>query len=267
MKRETILFVLFLAVLCAGRASAVPAKAPVLRACVGSQGVVLVKTRCARGETQLKVPDLTPAALMGPVGPQGPQGPQGVRGDRGETGPVGPQGPQGERGYRGSRGEQGPQGAAGAVGPLGPIGPRGYSGFDEIPQGTTIFGVIGADFYAAAAKSEWSASGSLQGFAPAPLSNELVLIQNNTVVDNNCDGGPCLGNEELNHSNHCVGNAAAPSAPPGWLCIYPTIAVNASSLRAQALPNDNSIYGFMVRWTAKMTGPTTFRGVWAYTAP
>lgn len=227
-----------------------------------------------------------PAGLrgeMGPIGPQGMTGPQGATGAQGALGPQGPagsQGPTGAQGATGARGEVGPQGQIGpvgpqgargdvgpqgAVGPQGPEGPRGVSAFDVLPSGTTIYGVIGGD-YDGAANATWGMTDSLHGVPPGVLSNEAVIIQNNSAVNSQCSGS-CLSVEEVQFSILCGGNSDAPSAPPGYVCIYPTIATNARGIRATVVPNGGGRFGFFVRWTAGGAGDTTFRGVWAYTAP
>ncbi len=251
-----------------------------MHACLTSTGTVVIRTSCKKTEKPLKLGNTTKIAAL--TGPTGPQGLQGVKGDTGTTGPQGIQGQQGAKGDTGTAGLQGSQGikgdtgAVGAQGPRGEIGPigstgaqgqRGLSGFSEIPQGTTIFGVIGGDFYAPIMGAEWSISESMHAVPPTTYSNEMVVVQNNTIVDNNCDSATCLSNEELTYSNHCTGNASQPTAPGGWICIYPTSDNNADAMRAVAIPSDKGQYGFLVKWTATHSGKSSFKAVWAYTAP
>jgi len=246
------------------------AQAATVRACVTTKGVISVKTQCAKSEREVKVAGISNLAAAGPqgvqgvAGAQGPMGLQGVKGDRGEPGALG------EKGLPGAVGAQGVAGSQGAVGPQGAVGEtgsRGVSAFSELPAGTVLRGVIGADYYAAAANTEWSVSQSLSGVPPTTFSNEMVVVQNNTVVDNNCSGAPCVITEELTYTRHCTGTASAPISEPGWICIYPTSDGNAASLRGTAIPNDAGQYGFLVRWIAPNSGRTTFKAVWAYTAP
>lgn len=255
-----------------------------MRACAhSSSGLVTVRSRCKRTEHLLTLNDLQvvgPQGNIGPKGSTGPQGPIGLRGPVGERGAVGPQGErgprgdlgpqgiQGERGATGPVGARGDQGAQGPVGPQGPTGARGESAFEDIPSGRTVYGVLGADMNAAAGNSLWGASALLPARAPLAFNNEQVTIQNNTEVDNECSGA-CLAPEELAFSAHCTGSSSAPSAPPGWLCVYPENVQNitAGSLRATALPSGSSRFGFFVRWRAANAGTTGVRMVWAYTAP
>jgi hypothetical protein len=108
---------------------------------------------------------------------------------------------------------------------------------------------------------------SLPAPAPVAFGNELTEVKNNTVVDNECGGGPCLHEEELVYSNNCTGTFENPTASPGWICIYPQGASNADQIRGLAMPAGSSRYGFLVRWKNPSVGATYFRGVWAYTAP
>ena len=216
---------------------------------------VVIRTKCRRWERKLSLSDITPASLPGP---QGPKGETGAQGPRGETGLRGATGPQGERGL---------QGPAGLAGPVGPQGPRGLSGFSEIPQGTTIFGVLGADYHAGTANSLWGTAASFQAIPPTTIQDEMVAISNNSIVDNDCEGASCLESGELAWSSHCTGSAVDPTAPAGWVCVYPTSNLNASDLRAVAIPGDNGRYGIFLRWKAANAGRSFFRAVWAYTAP
>jgi hypothetical protein len=108
----------------------------------------------------------------------------------------------------------------------------------------------------------------LPAIAPVAFGNEVVTIRNNENVNNDC-GGACLADEELTYSPHCTGSVEAPSAPPGWLCLYPVNVQNvaAGTLRATALPAGSSRHGFFVRWRNSGLGLSGIRMVWAYTAP
>lgn len=268
------------AVHCLGASSA-EAAPRAMRACTNlGTGVVTVRARCTRSERVLSVADLQlvgPQGIQGPQGMpgiQGPMGPVGPKGDTGAQGAMGPTGPQGLTGAVGATGPQGAQGAVGAtgaqgpVGQVGPVGPRGESAFDVIPQGRTVYGVIGADVQASSANGQWGFSESLPAIAPVAFGNELVTIRNNEHVNNDC-GGPCLADEEITHSPNCTGSVESPSAPPGWLCLYPVNVQNvaAGTLRATALPAGSSRHGFFVRWKNSSSGLSGIRMVWAYTAP
>lgn len=264
------------------------ASSSALKACVATSGKVSIKARCASKEKLLSVKSLTPVVIAGAkgdagaVGPQGPVGERGVQGAKGDRGDAGAQGPKGDRGDAGAQGAQGthgaqgavgpvgPQGVQGAVGPVGPQGPqglRGVSAFDLLPSGAVLRGIIGGEFYASTANSEWGVTESLGGVPAAAFSNELVVINNNVNVDNECGGSSCLSSEELTYSSYCPGSYQNPSAYPGWICIYPAADTNAAGLRAYAVPSGDGRYGFFVRWTATSVGQTRFRAVWAFTAP
>jgi len=219
---------------------------------------------------------------IGPIGASGPKGDQGLQGAVGATGPQGIKGDQGVAGPQGAIGAQGPVGVVGAtgatgqIGPLGPMGPQGAqgaqgpvgpAGYDLIPSGKTVYGVVGADYYSSAANVDWADSASLIGIAPVAFGNELVAVSNSGAVDNECGGATCLSAEEQAHSGACTGSYEAPTAPPGWLCIYPVSANNAKTITGSALPAGSSRTGFVLRWKTVNTGATGFRGAWAYTAP
>lgn len=264
------------------QAIAAPKKAEYRLCASRTSDRISVKPRCRAGEQLLRLEDIKASVQVGPQGPEGaqgiagetgPAGPEGERGPRGYKGDRGEQGLQGERGLPGERGLQGAVGERGTQGPVGPqglqgaVGPRGESAFDVIPQGTTIYGVVGGDFYSGSANTTWGTVASLQAVAPTTFSDQLVVIKNNPEVDNECGNATCLHSEELSYAAYCTGDATNPTASPGWICIYPTVDVNAAGLRAMSLPTDNGRYGFALRWTASNTGRTLFRGVWAYTAP
>lgn len=244
-------------------------------ACVSkNSGAVTIRAKCRPHESPLTFTNLVQspsvASVKGEKGDMGPQGPQGIAGAQGPKGDQGIPGVKGDHGDIGATGAQGPvgaQGIQGLPGATGAQGPRGVSAFDVLPANTTIFGVIGADYTSSSAGSEWSALASLNGIPPVAFSNELVTIQNNVNVDNECDGASCLHTEELALSSNCTGSVDNPTAAPGWLCVYPIQDTNARVVRGYALPLGNGRFGFMVKWSAGAAGRTTFRAVWAYTAP
>ena len=246
MKPSFANFILAAAVIAAAEQTAISElrAEPFLVVCSSSAANrLVVRSKCRRNEKKVSFSDIKAANLPGPQGPKG------------ETGERGPQGPKGD------------SGAQGEQGPAGPEGPQGLSGFSEIPHGTTIFGVLGAEHHAGTADSLWGTAVSFQAIPPLPLQDAMVAISNNAVVNNDCGGNSCLEEEELAYAGQCTGTAANPTAPAGWVCIYPTLNSNAFYLRAVAVPNNNGRHGFYVRWRAKETGRSLFRAVWAYTAP
>ena len=268
--------------------TAAQAQSPMVACANSLSGNVVVRKRCAKSERAVRIGDLMtqgPAGSVGPKGDTGTQGPkgdagaqgahgatgaQGFKGDTGVQGATGPMGPMGTQGLQGATGVSGPQGVVGpqgAVGPQGPQGIRGESAFEPIPAGRTVFGVVAADYYGSTAQTTWSSSVSLPAAAPAPFGNEVTVVKNNTEVDNECGGATCLHDDELAYSNNCTGTFTAPTAPPGWICIYPASVSNANQIRGLAVPSGSSRYGFVVRWRNTSVGGTSLRAVWAYTAP
>lgn len=238
-------------------------------ACVNPlSGNVRVRGRCAKNETQFNINNLASiAALPGPQGETGPEGPAGPRGATGPQGLLGPSGPQGATGPQGPAGQPGPSGASGATGPQGPQGARGASAFSSIPSGTTIYGVIGLLARAEEGEAQWASSASMYGILPQALGNEQVVVANTSAISTQCNGSTCLHPDELPYTDLCSGSPEAPTAPAGWLCIYPAYATNAKGILGSALPSGNGRYGFLLRWTSKDSGSTSVRGTWAYTAP
>lgn len=272
----------FCAVLSLMASSATAAERSMVACISKSSGAVMVRARCRSSERKLSLAALQVTTQVGPKGEVGPQGLRGEKGERGDQGPVGVTGVKGDKGDRGEQGMQGvtgavgpvgaagptgPQGLQGVQGPVGTQGPRGFSAFSTIPSGTTVFGAVGGDFHSATVNGEWGVTGSLLGIPPVSFGNTLVVVKNNTNVDNECGGATCLHSEELAYQQFCGGTVEAPSASPGWLCIYPTADVNASQVRAISVPNGEGAYGFTVKWISSAAGRTIFRGVWAYTAP
>jgi hypothetical protein len=160
----------------------------------------------------------------------------------------------------------GPQGPQGAVGPQGPQGIRGVSAFDWLPSGAVLRGVISGGAQATANSQYFRFSESLPGALTHILSNNTVVVKNNSVVDNNCQG-ECLHSSEIQYSDNCTGTIQAPTAPPGWLCIYPSSRTNVREITGLAVPDGGSAYGFEVRVKSMGSGEVKFQGVWAYTAP
>lgn len=245
-------------------------------------GAIVLKRRCTGSTKALITADLMVAGppgaqgaqgltgAVGPVGPQGiigPAGAPGIPGPQGISGATGPTGAQGPQGSQGPTGPQGLQGASGPQGPIGAAGPQGISGFSILPQGTVLYGIAGGDEQSERNNAHFGVTSSLHGIPPATFQNEQVIVQNNSWVDNECESQSCLSPEELQYSHLCTGTATSPTAPPGFLCIYPTAALNADGIKATAVPNGSGKYGFLVTWDSRGEGVSRLRGVWAYHAP
>lgn len=105
---------------------------------------------------------------------------------RGATGPQGPQGAPG------AKGDTGPQGVKGDTGPAGPI-------TGTLPAGVTITGVFNLDDVATAAEQF---NGGEISYGLSPRTEPHVELISGTP------------------SANCPGSSEAPTAAPGWLCVY-----------------------------------------------
>jgi hypothetical protein len=130
-----------------------------------------------------------------------------------------------------------------------------------------VYGLVGGEFRNTENNAEWVTLAALPAMAPVTFNDVQIVVRNNTVVDNACGGASCLSTEELSQTHLCTGSFAAPTAPPGIICIYPTHDLNASNLWAFSVPGNAGQFGFAVKWKAPAAGRSSFRGVWAYTAP
>ena len=163
------------------------------------------------------------------------------------TGPAGAAGPQGAPGAPGVTGPQGPAGPRGERGPAGPL-------VDALPSGRTLRGVYAGQFHADAANEadRLPVSFPLPVLAGAEL-NTAYIARNETPTP------------------QCAGSASAPTAAPGWLCVYETdragLAADPDLVSAEVPGEDVGRYGFYVRLRAAAAGPTTAFGAWAVTAP
>jgi hypothetical protein len=94
--------------------------------------------------------------------------------------------------------------------------------------------------------------------ATFPIPTSVALDNNHINVD---------GVDEI--ANECTGSVDNPTAPPGYVCIYPSIAVSATVIEGgTGVSASGAKYGFMVDWNGTVANSqTSFRGNWAYTAP
>jgi hypothetical protein len=157
------------------------------------------------------------------------------------------QGPTGSQGTQGPQGIQGPQGNAGPPGPVSGIA----------PSGLTQRGLFNLEASEGAPGSFFGASISF------PL--ELASAPKPVVVP---PEGP---NPD---PAHCPGTVDAPSAAPGYLCLYDAFALNSAGT-ANANPSVYNIdgqggaspFGAKIETTAENTGLAYVEGSWAVTAP
>lgn len=163
------------------------------------------------------------------------------------------------------------------TGPAGATGARGLSAFDEIPSGTTVYGVIGFDGDDAGSGHDWYGFASLPAKTTQILTNDDVIVANNINVDNNCQGGSgaCLTANELSASSQCTGSYPTPTAPAGKVCIYISLlsyaGISSGTIEAYVVSDIDAgmtnTPGFMVRVVNSAPGDVYIRGIWAYTAP
>jgi hypothetical protein len=135
-----------------------------------------------------------------------------------------------------------------------------------IPSGLTVTGVFGSSSNAqttvtstpptttTAATNDIREVVQLPGLAPADLSDAVVNFAN-TPSATDADAS-------------CTGTAAAPTAPPGKVCLYLTAAQGAATtVDGQAIPLlAGSRAGFVVHAANADSSAGAF-GTWAYTAP
>lgn len=150
---------------------------------------------------------------------------------------TGPQGPAGSTGPTGAPGATGQQGA------------RGPSAFEPIPSGATVRGIGGGDL-------KDGATGTHSQYvwlpAPAPVALDNAHIRLATADPTDCPGTP-----------------QAPTAAPGFVCVYSIISSSATLSSASlsgSQTGEAAKLGFGVFWTTTVaTHFVVFS--WAYTAP
>jgi hypothetical protein len=163
---------------------------------------------------------------------------------------------------RGRRGPAGPAGQAGSPGPPGPPGPPGTTGpagptSVMAPSGSTQMGTVMAYGQATTAGAY---------VARTSVSFPMRLASSPTVVEVP-EGGTAA---------HCSGTPGAPSAEPGYLCIYVTNHSNDVQVIAgdDLYPQDpgdlnfgSSPFGVLLSAEAAAAGGVLVEGSWAVTAP
>lgn len=148
----------------------------------------------------------------GPAGPAGLAGPAGTAGagSIGPAGPAGATGPEGPAGPPGAKGDTGPKGAPGAPGTPGAPGATGPQG--PLQSGKTETG-------------QWAVS----QYVPEELIERLVVgIPFTIPLAGALDGTHAHyigehegeGESEEKLPTGCSGNAAAPKAAKGNLCVF-----------------------------------------------
>ena len=152
----------------------------------------------------------------------------------------------------------------------------------EVHRGLAVTGVVGVEFTSASTCNKGgsfstSCTAAYGGSASFPLQLPKPLRAAKVGI---------LGG--LNENGDCAGSFEKPSAPPGFLCVYPgqtgssgeyfdkgeadifNVAKNgdgAWAVEVYPLTGNASKFGFRISAVASLAGPAKFYGTWAYTAP
>ena len=185
-----------------------------------------------------------------------------VRSQVAKAGTPGPRGPRGATGATGATGAPGAAGAAGQTGSRGPAGSPGTNGtngtsaFNKLPEGKTVYGVIGS-------VGETAGNGSShEALASLPMPSPVYLYDNDLKIN---DLGVAIASADVDNVN-CSGDPYNPTAEPGYICIYPTSVTNATGVTASMV---GGFTGFKLSWSdvSSQTNITGVEAVWAFTAP
>jgi hypothetical protein len=148
---------------------------------------------------------------------------------------------KGATGTAGAKGATGPQGPKGDKGDAGPPGSNVNVG-EPLASGKTEYGTIGAESQVAGAV-EIASNAQLPIPAPVALENSHVLVAPDA---------------------HCTGSAEAPTAAPGFVCIYPYF--EDAPATGFVWGGEKSKYGFQMSFVSTGVSSAVFAN-WAYTAP
>lgn len=126
-------------------------------------------------------------------------------------------------------------------------------------------GVVGGDFHAGEALSDWGAVATLQEPAAGLITDDDVYVS----VDKWKSGDVGQTQPTTTDTGPCTGTPRRPIAPEGKVCIYVeggdnAIDVNGYSARPGVL---GSRYGFKLSWTNAEPGDTFIDAIWVYNAP
>jgi hypothetical protein len=131
----------------------------------------------------------------------------------------------------------------------------GASANSVIPSGTTVIGQLSYDGHASSAVQTDSVLVDLPGVAPVALTDATVNFAR-SASDNDAT---------------CTGTVAAPTAPPGKVCIY--LSNSSAGTPASSISGVSATLatrGFVVLFAATSSGPNVdqfLTATWAYTAP
>ena len=169
----------------------------------------------------------------------------------------------------GAFGLQGATGATGATGETGPAGPRGLGNSDTIQSGQTITGIIGETMFPGSTGASMSIVVDYGVKIVAIPTSEHIIVKANAALLSACGGTDnCLSSSDRDTTlqAQCTGTAQAPTAPSGYVCIYPIVLLDVAS-NLQGFTYLDSPYGFQVFWVGGAGQKSVFGGTWAYTAP
>ena len=174
---------------------------------------------------------------------------------------------------------QGPQGAQGPQGPEGPQGLSGASVFDaSIPSGETVTGLF------LLTEASLPTNGDGRATISFPVPAPIALTEADLGIGTASASGAAPTTSQIQAAAYtpqedpaCAGNAGAPSAPPGMLCVYVggVIIINVASSSFRVFPGtatDSTTSferrsGGLTRASASAAGDVDIRGTWAYTSP
>ncbi len=151
----------------------------------------------------------------------------------------------------------GAPGPTGATGPAGSVGPRGFSAWDPIPSGQTVTGsMIWVDTIT-------SDSAPVVVYVPFP-GKATPAVTNAGNVNFGTDAFPATIDDDAT----CTGTVAAPTSPPGKVCIYLSRFSRVSNLSG-GVNFVNGSDGFYVLALSNGTlgQQNEVHFSWAYTAP
>jgi hypothetical protein len=175
------------------------------------------------------------------------------------------------------------QGVKGPAGPPGPPGAAGRSALSGLGPNETIRGTVGDEFQVPAGSSL-----GVTATATFPIPVPFGVDDPHVVVDGYYD------ETRLDNPNQCTGSAAEPTAPAGFVCIYPYYTDNVrcdpppaevtdcgtqpSGFVAGKNLEEKQKWGFQVTWSGECkyqyglcdslpAFSTSFFANWAYTAP
>jgi hypothetical protein len=127
-------------------------------------------------------------------------------------------------------------------------------------------GAIGGDFNVGEgdAVSDWGVIVTMPMQARDALGDDDVYV---TAARWSGSGGQ-TSPTTTDGSANCTGTLAAPTAPPGKVCVYIAGGDNADDVNGWSIIPDEgkSRFGFKLGWTATETGDTFIDAVWVYQA-